>query len=125
MVLSLVGENDPSAKEKLIGRLGQLKNDFDTRHAFWLKDLNDGKMKSTLLENSYNPAIDFCNIAEGQFVSAIQQGNINQARELAYRPLLHKYEEHRQAIDKVVEMANERNSQRSSEMPHLPKEPSH
>jgi ABC-type transporter Mla subunit MlaD len=111
VVLSLVGENNPGARETLIGRLGQLKNEFDSRHVFWMQNLEDGIMKSTLLQNSYNPAIDFYNIAEGQFLPAIRQGNMNKARELAYGNLLQKYEEHRQAINKVVEMTNERNSQ--------------
>ena len=111
ITLRLIDETDPKAIDRLIANFRSLKNEYDTRHEFWTKDLpdNEGELKDIMIKESYEPAIKFREILERDFFPLILKGERDKARELARGILKDKYEEHRVAIDKVVSMSGERN----------------
>ncbi len=87
----------------------ELRAVYDQRHKFWVADLKEGVMKQTMTQKSYDPAIAFYEIRDKEFIPACLNGNAAKAKELARGQLRQLYEEHRAAIDQVVQMATDRN----------------
>lgn len=99
----------PAAERKpLIENLKQLKKDYDTRHDFWAKENLDGALKDQLLTASDKPAQEFYQIAFSQFVPALEKDD-NAAAAAALESMKQRYAVHRDAINKLVELANKRN----------------
>jgi hypothetical protein len=111
VALQMVGERDSRKIDEYAGRLMKLKDEYESRHEFWSKDLENGDIKSTLVEKSYQPAMEFYALLKKEFIPAVKRGDVAKATALVYGPIFQKYSDHRQEIDKVVEMANTRNSQ--------------
>ena len=99
-------EKDPQALSKLLDQCNQLKKDYDERHAFWVENLPEGEMKRRMIQDSYDPAKDFYEILQTQFIPAIKNGNMKLASELLTGKMKSAYLLHRNAIDEVVSMAN-------------------
>jgi methyl-accepting chemotaxis protein len=115
LVVHQVAEAKEGKKiEELADRLNQLKADFDTRHEYWVKLLPQGEMKQTMIETSYRPAKEFYNLVESDLLPAVRRGDLQAANALADGRLTSLYEEHRSAIDKVVQLANQFNSSAES-----------
>ena len=108
-VLQSADETDPGKQKNLIEKFKQLRKDFDDRHVFWQKDLPDSPMKETLLKKSYLPAIAFYEKADKEFFPAVLANDRNRARTVMV-DLNRNYEVHRQAIDELVKLANDRNA---------------
>ncbi len=108
VTLQVLGETDQKTAGEMIDKLGALQNDYVTRHAYWVKSLDDGKMRSVLVEDSYKAAMAFYRILNEQFIPAIQKGDKETAAKLAYGLLYAQYKAQRAAIDQVVQMANDR-----------------
>lgn len=111
VTLQMLGNSDSKLLEEQINRINTLNRDYMTRHDFWVAELEEGSMKRILIYDSYTPAREFYEILLNKFIPALEAGNIDMARRLAYGELRQKYEEHRTAIDAVVNMASDRNSQ--------------
>lgn len=97
---------DKDKLSSLISRSKQLRSDFETRHAYWEKELPSGPMKEKLLKKAYQPAVEYFDILEREYIPAVQQGDKRKAESLLHDTLTPKYEVHRAAIDEVVELAN-------------------
>ncbi len=108
VALQVLEEQDTKAQGDYLEKLKSLQNDYNTRHEYWIKSLEQGKIKSTLLEDSYNPAVEFYRILNEQFVPALQKGDKETASKLAFGELRTQYLAHRVAIDQVVSMTNEK-----------------
>jgi len=109
VVLMMYGEQNPKEIEAYIEKGEQLKKDFDSRHAFWIEDLENGEMKQVMVEQSYVPAIEFFRIRDEEFIPALKKGEREKAAQ-ALTGLRTHYEKHRAAIDQVVAMATDRNT---------------
>ena len=96
--------------QPLVDKLKSLKNDFVTRHDYWAGDLEDGTLKSTLINDSYAPGTKFYDVVEGQFIPAIQAGDKEKARALLRGDIKTLYSDHRKKIDDIVTMSTDRNS---------------
>ncbi len=92
----------------LMEKFKSLKNDYLTRHEYWIKDLEDGALKSSLVNDSYAPAIKFYDIVEGQYIPALLSGDKEKAIGLLENEIKSYYGEHRKMIDNVVAMSNDR-----------------
>ncbi len=110
VVLQLCDETDPAKLQQLFDKSKSLKKDFLDRHAYWDGDLPANEMRTTLLETSYAPAMEFYKIRDEQFLPLIQAGKKAEAKALAAGSMKVVYEAHRQAIDKVVALSTEHNS---------------
>lgn len=108
-LVALQAMTAPSAERKiLIENLQSLKNDYDTRHAFWVKENLDGELKDQLLRSADTPAKEFYQIAFSQFVPALEKGD-SVAAAAALDAMKQHYGQHRLAINKLVELATKRN----------------
>lgn len=102
---------EDSTMEAYVERCQQLRQEFDERHAFWVEDLPEGEMKRIKTVDCFEPAIEFYNVLSEQFFPACLSGDAEEAKQLVRNDLRKHYEVHRAAVDKVVTMATERNSQ--------------
>jgi methyl-accepting chemotaxis protein len=109
VVLQMADETDPRQLESLAERSKQLRDDYEARHEFWMKDLPEGRLKELLTLRSYKPAMAFFEIRDRDFIPAILRDQRDRARETARGILRQKYGEHLQAILQVVQMAKEGN----------------
>ncbi|MDP2303766.1 MAG: methyl-accepting chemotaxis protein [Ignavibacteria bacterium] len=101
---------DNSEINSLIEYSKKLEAEYFSRHEFWISDLEPGVMKNYLIEESYKPAVEFFNVKNSQFIPAVKNGNIELANLLLNTQLKESYEKHREAIDKVVNLAGISNS---------------
>ena len=123
MALHMANEVDEGADvatiQACVDRCGQLKAEFDDRHAFWIKDLPEGEMKQIKTVDCYKPAIEFYNILNHEFIPACQRGDKEAVKKLARGTLRNHYEVHRESIDKVVAMATERAANDEAEVAEI------
>jgi methyl-accepting chemotaxis protein len=106
IVLELKNENNINTINQLIEKGKLLRNDFETRHKFWQKELLEGKMKQVFLEESYNSATAFYLVRDNDFIPAILSSN-KQIMEQSFLQLCEIYKKHRKSIDEVVVLAND------------------
>ena len=110
VVKQMQDETDPTKLDQLIEKMKSLQNDYNTRHEYWAKDLEEGKLKSTLEVDSYEPAQEFYKIVNDSVIPALKKADHETANALINSSLKEAYEKHRAAIDAVVALANERGS---------------
>ncbi|WP_333875519.1 methyl-accepting chemotaxis protein [Methylobacter sp.] len=108
VTLQLTQTADPSEISALIARLQTLKTDYDSRHRYWLGQTLEQELHIPLLQASYQAAQDFYNEADHYFLPAIQAGD-RDASQASLQKMRHAYEQHRTAIDKVVQLTTARN----------------
>lgn len=95
--------------ETLAGRLKTLEHDYNARHAYWLTQDIDAEIKKELTETAHRPALRFYSAAENNFLPALLSGD-RAAAESALQEMDASYREHRNAIDRVVQLSNAYNA---------------
>jgi methyl-accepting chemotaxis protein len=119
LVLQMAGETDHAELESLVRRSNGLRAEYERRHEFWVGDLPEGSLREMMVATSYEPAREFFEIRDREFIPAMLRGDRQRAGVIAATALKEKYEQHRRAIDGVVKMATERNAadeQRAAEI---------
>ncbi len=109
-VHKMTGAEDPTGTDELAKKLETLQKDFDVRHDYWAEHLPKGEMNEVLLEEAYEPATKFFEVAQNEMLPALRAGDKEKAKTLVSGPMSVLYEEHRAAIDKVVALAAEQNA---------------
>ena len=103
-VLQLVDETDPARMDYFYKELKRLEADYNERHQFWINErlLEPGALRDAMLTGAYDPATRFFDIVTKQFIPALQNGNREQAKNLAQGDLKTLYTTHRKSVDQVV-----------------------
>ena len=110
LVVQLLNDEENSSKrDGYIGKLVQLKKDFNDRHQYWIDNLPEGELKKILIEDSYQPAVRFFELVDQRFVPAVRN-NDSTGKSAVLKELTTLYDQHRTAIDKVVQMSIEENT---------------
>jgi signal transduction histidine kinase len=91
-----------------IKKLQALKADFDRRHVFWSQMSLEGELAKALLKQAHDPAVTFFNIGFEEFVPAVLADDDLKASSALAR-MRDFYLEHREAIDLVVQLTEQRN----------------
>lgn len=110
--------SDPNYRAELpakIKKIVQLQRDYNDRHEFWGVNLPseteaDKKLRTAMLETSYDPAVRFFTTVQDRLIPTAQKGDYVAAKALIYGSLQSDYNLHRNAIDDVVTMSNQRNT---------------
>ncbi len=102
-------EKDPAEVKQLIDRGKVLRDEYNERHEYWIKELADGDIKRLLVEESYGPAVQFYDTRDHEFVPAVLAGDTEGARKILEQKLKPYYDAHRARIDQVVLKATQRN----------------
>ena len=102
--------HDARAEERpaLIGRLEQLKKEYDQRHQYWMGQSLESDIRVALLEHAHQAAESFYATALGQYLPALKAENISKAEEELGK-MRSAYETHRKFIDEVVSLVTRRN----------------
>ncbi len=108
VVLQMLDEQDKSKLDALIRRSAKLREEYEARHLHWEKVLAPGNLRDTMVIRSYNPAKEFLDLRDREFIPAILAGDLKKARALAQGELKKAYDDHRSFIDKVVVMATQK-----------------
>lgn len=105
VVLQSAHETDKAKLQGNQDRLKKLKGEYEERHAFWGKELEEGEEKQLLVLSSYRPATEFYQTATQDFFPALMADDQAKAND-ALTKLASLYEAHRAQIDKLVVLAN-------------------
>ena len=110
VVLQLTHSTQPDEITTLLKRLSALKGEYDTRHIYWQSEGLESELTTPLLERSYHAAQTFYSEAQQNFIPSIQAGN-HEAMMASLAKMGKSYEQHRLAIDEVVQVTTKRNGQ--------------
>ena len=102
--LQIVDPDRVDERAALIGKLQQLRQDYEGRHRFWSGQQLPEGIKTRFLNDAHAPAMRFFEIADKEFVPAVQSGDATTARTSLNKLATH-YAEHRKAIDDVVSLS--------------------
>jgi methyl-accepting chemotaxis protein len=105
--LQLAAATDKTEQDALGARLTSLKADYDTRHAYWLKENLEDGLDDLFLKKAHAPALAFYDTALNVLVPAAQRGDAA-AVKAALAKLKPDYEDHRKLIDQVVQITTKR-----------------
>jgi methyl-accepting chemotaxis protein len=110
VALELAHQPDSQHLAEATPRLKKLKQEYDERHAFWLQETLEPELRQVFLEQAHKPANSFYQVLFSDFLPAIEKGD-REAQESSLNTLQQHYQAHRKQIDRVVQMANQRNQQ--------------
>lgn len=107
---ALADAEDVSEADRLIKALETHKTTFEQRMEHWSKVLPEGVLKESLLGDARQTAEACYTIAEQKLIPMVREKKFNEARTVVGGELKQKYEQHYQAIGKVVKLAEEYNN---------------
>jgi methyl-accepting chemotaxis protein len=115
MVHQLLDAKDPQELNKLVEHSKKLQADYEDRHNYWVKNLEEGEIKTLLVRDSYLPAKEFYESFNNKFLPALLKGDKESANNIARTELFPKYSDHRAKIDVIAEKTTRRNTEIESE----------
>ena len=107
-IFQAVSEQNPANQNAFHEKFKQLRKDFEEGHDHWQKDLLDGPMKDIIAKKSYDPAVAFYEKAEKELFPAMASHEAGKIK-MIMEELRKDYETHRQAIDELVKISDDRN----------------
>ncbi len=112
VVHQLTLEESPQKREELVSRLSQLEADFNSRHDYWSKELEEGPLKKSLVTDAYVPAKAFFEAIHRSLLPALKANTPDaDLKKILRDEIQSRYELHRKAIDETVKFANARITQ--------------
>ena len=109
VTLQLSEAGDRAEQERLIESFKTLKEEYDKRHAFWLKEKLDDELSEVFLRQAHPQAVNFYNIAFNEYIPAVKKSDKDAVAQARAR-MKAAYTLHRGAIDKVVALVSKRNA---------------
>jgi methyl-accepting chemotaxis protein len=106
----IVLEADKTKIDELVEKCKRLESEYDDRHNYWTNELEDNSTARIFLRDSYQPVMAFYKVQDELFIPAIKSGNLELAKELLANQLKVNYAQHRVAIDKVVKLSIQNNT---------------
>jgi methyl-accepting chemotaxis protein len=73
VVLQMLEEQDEGKLNALVQKSAKLREEYETRHQFWDKTLGPGPLRDTMIVRSYEPAKQFLDLRDREFIPAIQK----------------------------------------------------
>ena len=97
-------------RDKAIESLTALRKDYNDRHEYWAKEALGGELQKSLLTDAHGYAQEFYRILDEQYLPAVRAGDREKMKSVMQlmEPV---YEKHRAAIDQVVKLATNRNTE--------------
>ncbi len=91
---------------ELIDKSKTLRQDYETRHQYWVDTLPEGSIKEKMVVTSYQAAMDFYEARDTIFIPALLGGNKDLVQQVMREQLTPLYEAH---LNTIVEIVNEVN----------------
>jgi methyl-accepting chemotaxis protein len=111
ILLEMLLSADQADRERLVARLRAVEHDFVDRHEYWAKQPLEAGSARGLLTEVHEPGARFLAIADEVYVPRILAGDTAGARAVLAERLAGPYDEHRRAVDRLVEHEAERSKQ--------------
>jgi methyl-accepting chemotaxis protein len=115
------GAEQKAGQETLLARLKQLQKDYEERRAFWLAKGLESGLADALLKQAHEPATAFFKVALNELAPAVLDHNLP-AVKIAQVRLQTEFNAHRQHIDNVVALGNQRTQRAEENAQRLVKE---
>lgn len=96
----------------------KLQKEYYNRHEYWTRTLEQGDIRNYMLESAYKPADRFYSMVKTQLVPLLKEKRMDEAKNLITTEIKPLYLQHRNAVDKVVELANKQNENNESSAHH-------
>ena len=81
VIFQMIEEEDQAALKRLSEKSQSLRQEYEKRHEYWVKNLESGSLKTELVEKSYQPGIKFLDLRDSEIIPAILRGDRQAARE--------------------------------------------
>ncbi len=107
LAMEILDVESKDRRDTIVAKGDQLKKDFETRLAFWEKNMPDDTMRKLLLEDAAKPAQEFFQLRDSTFLTALKSGDKPKAESILNDKLRPLYESHLKAILQLVDKANE------------------
>jgi diguanylate cyclase (GGDEF)-like protein len=91
-------------------RLKALRQEYEARHRFWSGQDLAPVLRTQLLKAAHEPALQFWQVVEDSFLPSMSKGDADAASD-AYLQMSEAFRSHRSAIDAVVALARQQNSE--------------
>jgi len=114
VVLQLARAESAADRTILRKRLETLHTDYESRRSYWGQQPLEAGTAKVFLDEAHAPVPRFFDIAQQQLLPALDRGD-KRAAEAAIKAMEREYQIHRNAVDRVVEMANQGNQTTESE----------
>jgi methyl-accepting chemotaxis protein len=105
--MEILDVDSKERRDAIVAKGDQLKKDFETRLAFWEKNMPDDTMRKLLLEDAAKPAQEFLQLRDSTFLGALKSGDKPKAEAVLNEKMRPLYERHLQAILQLVDKAND------------------
>ncbi|WP_448575400.1 methyl-accepting chemotaxis protein [Thermomicrobium sp.] len=104
--LKLAVENgaDQQTIQRLLTDSQRTRQKYEERLSYWRSVLPEGEIREQLTERAADPALEFFDIRDRQVIPALLAGETARANELIWNELRPRFEAHRRAIDRTVEL---------------------
>jgi len=96
---------DEQIVQQLLADSRKASEDYEQRVSHWKAILPDGELRRTLTDQAAVPAREFFDIRDREVIPALLAGNTSKADELIWEELWPRFQAHRKAIDRTVELA--------------------
>lgn len=83
-----------------------LRQDYETRHEYWVQTLPEGSTKEKMVKAAYDPAIAFFEIRDTKYIPALLGGDKDKAQEILNKELTPLYDAHLKVINEIVNEVN-------------------
>lgn len=113
--LEMANTKNEQELKVLIAEYKNLKNEYFKQHTFWKDTLQNGEIKTLMVEASANPAKEFFHKTDSIFIPLLLDMQYTEAKTFLESTLKPLYSAHRQQVDKLVVKANIRNKQIENE----------
>jgi methyl-accepting chemotaxis protein len=107
LAMEILDVESKDRRDTIVAKGDQLKKDFETRLAFWEKNMPDDNMRKLLLEDAAKPAQEFFQLRDSAFLAALKAGDKPKAESILNDKLRPLYESHLKAILQLVDKAND------------------
>lgn|GEM_PF-3564313 len=95
----------------LIEKMKRLETDYRDRQKYWTDQLPKGEIRDTFLIQSADPGWRFYDRVNKSFLPLIVAGRREESTQVLLGDITKEYNSHRVAVDKVVQLANNFNSE--------------
>jgi methyl-accepting chemotaxis protein len=96
---------DDQIVQRLLAESRKTREEYEQRLSHWKEVLPQGELRRTLTDQAATPAREFFEIRDREVIPALLAGDTAKADELIWKELRPRFEAHRQAIDRTVELA--------------------
>ncbi len=115
LALQISTAKDETRRKELIDRFGQLENEYEAQHQYWIDKLKyleaDDELKTAMTVSAYKPAVEFFRVVNEELIDPIKAGKQVTDKDISDEVREHvreEFQKHRKAVNQAVTLARDR-----------------